>query len=139
MCTYLVCCLLYWSVPMPLLSFVPLLALGVLATVGLGMVLSGLALVVEDLFVGPNAAELSLMVLSGTLIATDRLPSFLRPLSHVVPLSHLMGMVGSPRPTVAWSLSAVAAEGAVTVAWFVIGALLLYGATRRATRRPPMS
>jgi ABC-2 type transport system permease protein len=137
--TYLVCCLLYWSTPMPVPSFVLLLALGVLATFGLGMVLSGLALIVKDLFVGPNVAELVLMVLSGTLIARDRLPGALRPLTEVVPLSHLMGMVGAPVPTVRWSVPAIATEGAVTLAWFLIGVLLVSGVTRRAVRSAQLS
>lgn len=133
--TYLVCCLLYWSMPMPVASFGLLLVLGVLAIFGFGMVLSGLALIVKDLFVGPNVGELVLMVLSGALIAPDRLPWFLRSASNVVPLSHLMRQVGSPRPTVAWDLPAIATEGAVDLAWFLVGALLLYGAARGVARR----
>src|SRR5450830_1565129 len=58
MCTYLVCSLLYGSIPIPLPAFAGLLAVSVTTTFGLGLSLSALALLIEDVFIGPNTAEL---------------------------------------------------------------------------------
>ena len=135
--TYSMCCLLYWSTPVPVPTFLAVLVIGTVAASGMGLVLSALALLVKDLFLGPNAAELLLMVLSGTLISTAHWPAAARMLAQVVPLSHVMSVVGSPVPTVRWTASAIAGEAIVTVAWAALGAVLLHRATRSAVRRPP--
>ncbi|MCX4692832.1 ABC transporter permease [Streptomyces sp. NBC_01408] len=134
LCTYLVCCLLYTTLPMGLPEFAGLLAVGVLTTAGFGLSLSALALVVEDLFVGPNMAELVLMVLSGTLVPQDRLPGFLVPVSEAMPLTHVMDAVerslaGRPHG------SALLVELLVGAAWFVVSVLFLHLAVRRASAR----
>ena len=60
---------------------------------GLGLGLCALALVVEDLFLGPNLAEAVLMALSGALVRPAALPGPLRPVSDAVPLAHAMRAV----------------------------------------------
>lgn len=134
LCTYLVCSLLYTTLPVDLPRYALLLAVSVLTTAGFGLTLSALALVIKDLFVGPNAAELVLMVLSGTLVPQDRLPGFLIPLSKVMPLSHVMEVVdglldGRFRGT------PLLVELVVGAAWALAGVVFVHLAARRATAR----
>ncbi|EFL13344.1 ABC transporter permease [Streptomyces sp. C] len=134
LCTYLVCCLLYTTLPMGVAEFSGLLAVGVLTTAGFGLSLSALALVVEDLFVGPNTAELILMILSGTLVPQDRLPGFLVPVSQAMPLSHVMSAVERSLAGRAYG-AALPAELLVGAVWFAVGVLFLHLAVRRASAR----
>lgn len=134
LCTYLVCSLLYTTMPIGIVRYAVFLAVSVLTTAGFGLSLSALALVVEDLFVGPNTAELVLMVLSGTLVPQNRLPGFLVPLSRAMPLSHVMEAVdgllaGRPRN------APLAVELAVGAVWALVGAVFVHWAARRATAR----
>ncbi|WP_151770047.1 ABC transporter permease [Streptomyces abyssomicinicus] len=134
LCTYLVCALLYMTLPIGVPQYALLLAVGVLTTAGFGLTLSAVALLLEDLFVGPNMAELVLMVLSGTLVPQDRLPAFLVPLSRAMPLSHVMEAVdgllaGRPHGT------PLLVELAVGGAWALAGVLFVHLAARRATTR----
>ncbi|GAB7183419.1 hypothetical protein ATKI12_3250 [Kitasatospora sp. Ki12] len=135
LCTYLVCCLLYGTMPVGLPLFAGLLALGVVTTFGFGLSLSALALVVEDLFVGPNTAELVLMVLSGTLVPRAKLPGFLQPVSDVMPLTHVMNVVGDELAGAPWATSQLWGELLVGVCWFAASSVLMYAAVRRAAFR----
>ncbi|MEV7726867.1 ABC transporter permease [Streptomyces sp. NPDC087917] len=134
LCTYLVCCLLYTTLPIGLAEFAGLLAVAVVTTAGFGLSLSAFALVVEDLFVGPNMAELLLMVLSGTLVPQDRLPDFLRPVSEAMPLSHVMDAVERSLDGRPYG-SALPLELLVGAAWFAAGVIFLHWAVSRASAR----
>jgi ABC-2 type transport system permease protein len=135
LCTYLVCGLLYGTWPLSFPSFAGLLALGVVTTAGLGLSLSALALVVEDIFVGPNMAELILMVLSGTLVPHLRLTEILRAVSEVVPLTHIMKMVTGRLSGQGWDTSQIWTEILVGAVWFLISSLLMMLAAKRAVHR----
>ncbi|MGW7523813.1 ABC transporter permease [Streptomyces sp. NPDC054783] len=134
LCTYLVCSLLYTTLPIGITQYAALLAVSVLTTAGFGLTLSALALLLEDLFVGPNMAELVLMVLSGTLVPQNRLPAFLVPLSEVMPLSHVMRAVDGLLAGRAHSAPLIV-ELAVGAAWALAGVLFVHLAARRATAR----
>lgn len=139
LCTYVICCLLYGVFPLEVATFAAILALSVFTTAGLGMALSALALVVEDLFIGPNAADLALMMLTGTLVPVRDLPGFLQPVSEAMPLTNAMrwadaGIRGAP-----WESSLVGAELAVGAVWFVAGSGMLLLAARRAAARTSLT
>ncbi|MFF9018211.1 ABC transporter permease [Streptomyces sp. NPDC014870] len=139
LCTYVVCCLLYGTFPLGIAAFCGLLAVGVVTTSGLGLGLSALALLIEDLFVGPNAAELVLMVLSGTLVPQEHLPGFLHPLSDALPLTHLMKLVAPGTGTGSWDPTQLWAELAVGASWFLVSSGFMLIVARRAARRTSLA
>ncbi|RSM61967.1 hypothetical protein DMB66_23170 [Actinoplanes sp. ATCC 53533] len=135
LCTYLVCCALYRSWPIGIVPFMGVLALAMVGACGLGLFLGALAFVVEDLFLGPNAAELVLMVLSGVLIPPQRLPGFLQPLTEIVPLSHLMGAVGKHLTGEGWDSRLLLLEAVTGFVWILVASLLMFVTVRRAAHR----
>ncbi|MFD8009187.1 ABC transporter permease [Streptomyces sp. NPDC058955] len=139
MCTYVICCLLYGVFPLDVPTFAAILAVGVCAAAGLGMALAALALVVEDLFIGPNAAELVLMMLTGTLVPVHDLPALLRPLSEAVPLTNAMRLVDADLANAPWDAGALWTELAVGGAWFAAGSGMLLLAARRAAARTSLT
>ncbi|MDX3075935.1 ABC transporter permease [Streptomyces sp. MI02-7b] len=139
LCTYVVCCLLYGNFPLGVVAFCGLLAVGVVTTSGLGLALSALALLIEDLFVGPNAAELVLMVLSGTLVPQEHLPAFLHPLSDVLPLTHLMKLVEPGTGVGSWEPMQLWAELGIGALWFVLSSGFMLFAARRAARNTSLT
>ncbi|QKW29898.1 ABC transporter permease [Streptomyces seoulensis] len=134
LCTYLVCSLLYTTLPISIPAYAALLAVGVLTTAGFGLSIAALALLLKDLFVGPNTAELVLMVLSGTLVPQDRLPGFLVPLSTAMPLSHVMDAVDNLLAERAYGAPLVT-ELVIGTAWALAGVVFVHLAARRATAR----
>jgi ABC-2 type transport system permease protein len=133
--TYLGCCLLFGKLPLPLLMFCGLLAICLVSAFGFALALSALALVIEDLFLGPNAAELILMVASGTLVAVSNLPGFLRPVSYILPLSHVMNVVDNYLHGQHWDPSMLMGELLVAAGWFIASSALVYAAVRRTRFR----
>ncbi|MFE7269460.1 ABC transporter permease [Streptomyces sp. NPDC057623] len=133
--TYLACGLLYGEMPIGVLPFTGLLTLAVLTTAGFGLALSALALVVEDLFIGPNAAELVLMMLTGTLVPYDRLPGFLQPVSDLLPITHIMAAVTDRLSGSGWDTRQLFAEAAVGAGWFVVSSCFMFWTVKRATHR----
>ncbi|MGW7259941.1 ABC transporter permease [Streptomyces sp. NPDC054834] len=137
--TYLVCGLLYGELPIEVLPFTGLLALSVVTTAGFGVALSALALVVEDLFIGPNSAELVLMMLTGTLVPYDRIPSFLRPVSDVLPLTHIMAAVTGRLAGAHWDGGQLLVEVAVGAGWFAVSSCFMVWAVKRAAHRTELT
>jgi ABC-2 type transport system permease protein len=135
LCTYLVCCMFYGTMPIGVLPFLGLLVLGLVTTAGFSLGLSALALVTEDILVGPNAAEIMLMVLSGTLIPYDRLPGFLRPLSEIVPLALIMKAVVKRLSGRGWDGRELLVEIAVGISWFALSSICMHWVVRRVTGR----
>lgn len=131
LCTYLVCCALYGSLPIGVLPYTGLLSLAVVTTACLGLALSALALLVEDLFVGPNVADLVLMMLTGTLIPYDRLPAFLQSVGDVLPLTHIMAAVTGRLAGERWDGGQLLVELGVGAGWFVLSSLFMLWAVRR--------
>lgn len=139
LCTYVICCLLYGVFPLDVVTFAAILAVGVCSAAGLGMALAALALVVEDLFIGPNAAELVLMMLTGALVPVHDLPAFLQPLSEAIPLTHAMRLVDAAIADTSWDAALLWTELTVGGAWFVVGAAMLLLAVRRAAARTSLT
>ncbi|AXI81010.1 ABC transporter permease [Peterkaempfera bronchialis] len=135
LCTYLVCCALYGSLPIGVPAYTGLLSLAVVTTAGLGLALSALALLIEDLFIGPNVADLVLMMLTGTLIPHDRLPAFLQPLSEVLPVTHVMAAVAGRLAGGSWNGGEFLVELGVGAGWFAVSSLFMMWAVQRATHR----
>jgi ABC-2 type transport system permease protein len=137
--TYLVCGLLYGELPIGVLPFTGLLALAVVTTAGFGVALSALALVVEDLFIGPNSAELVLMMLTGTLVPYDRIPGFLQPVSDVLPLTHIMAAVTGRLAGDPWDGGQLLVEVAVGAGWFAVSSCFMVCAVKRAAHRTELT
>jgi ABC-2 type transport system permease protein len=135
LCTYLVCCLLFGALPLPLPMFCGLLAISLVSAFGFSLALSAVALVVEDLFIGPNMAELILMMASGTLVPAKNLPGFLQPVSDILPLTHIMNVVARHLSGQRWNPSMLIGELIVAAGWFIVSASLVYGSVRRAMIR----
>jgi ABC-2 type transport system permease protein len=132
LCTYLACCLLFGALPLPLPMFCGLLAISLVSAFGFSLALSAVALVVEDLFIGPNMAELILMVASGTLVPPKNLPGFLQPVSDILPLTHVMNVVARHLSGQRWNPSMLIGELIVAAGWFIVSSSLFYGSVRRA-------
>ncbi|MEU3608354.1 ABC transporter permease [Streptomyces sp. NPDC035033] len=135
LCTYLVCCGLYGSMPVGMVPYTGLLALAVVTTACLGLALSALALLVEDLFIGPNMADLVLMTLTGTLIPYDRLPAFLQPVADLLPLTHIMACVTGRLAGGDWDGGELLKAVGAGAGWFVASSLFMAWAVRQAARR----
>ncbi|NEB74306.1 ABC transporter permease [Streptomyces sp. SID14478] len=135
LCTYLICCLLYGTMPIPLLLFSVLLVVAVVSSVGFSLSLAAVALIIEDVFVGPNAAELALMIFSGTLVPQGRLPAGLREVSEIFPLTRVMSIVDDQLARRAWSSGTMLAEIGVAAVWFAVSSALVSLAVRRASAR----
>lgn len=133
LCTYLVCCALYGSLPIDVASYTGVLSLTVVTTACLGLTLSALAMLVEDLFIGPNVADLGLMLLTGTLIPYQQLPGVMQRLADLLPLTHAMAAVTGRLAGRGWDGGLLLAEVGVGAVWFGLGSVLVLVAVRRAT------
>lgn len=131
--TYLVCSLLYQELFVSVGAFVGLLVLALASSFGLGLLIGGLNLRVRDMFLWPNIAVLALMLFAGVLITADRLPSTLRPVTTVFPLSHLMAEVRST-PFLSDPTGMALGELAVATGWFAAGAIVVEVALRTRVR-----
>lgn len=132
LCTYLVCCALYGSLPIDVLSYTGVLSLTVVTTACLGITLSALAMLIEDLFIGPNVADLGLMLLTGTLIPYQRLPGLLQEVADLLPITHGMKAVTGQLAGRGWDNGQLLAELCVGAGWFALGSVFMLWAVRRA-------
>jgi len=119
--TFLVCGQLFHQWYLSIGMFAALLALTLLSSAGLGLVVGGLNLRVRDMFLWPNIVVLLLMLFSGVLMASERLPAVLRPVAAAFPLSHVMAAVRSG--AVRFGDAALAYEVGVGLCWFALGVL----------------
>jgi ABC-type multidrug transport system permease subunit len=132
--TYLVCALLFRTLPLPVPLFVAVLLLGLLALSGFGVLIGGAAMVVTDIFVIPNLAYLAIMLLSGTLVPTATLPGLVRPLAQVCPTYHVMRYAVGAHHGGAGLLTAGAWELGTGLVWFLLGSVAVRTAVSRARR-----
>jgi ABC-2 type transport system permease protein len=139
MWTYLACGLLYGQMPLGILPFTGTLILAVITTTGFGLSLSALALVVEDLFIGPNFAELLLMLLTGMLVPFSRLPPFLQALGNLLPITHIMTAVTERLANGGWDWHQLLMEAATGVGWFIVSSCFMLFMARMATRRTELA
>lgn len=128
--TYLVCSLLYRDLPLSIGWFVPFLVIALASAFGMGLLIAGVNLRVKDTFVWPNVAVLAMMIFSGVLIDSSRLPASLRPLSVVFPLSHLMSSVRTT-PSPGGAGGAMLAELAAGAVWALAGVVVIRWFLRR--------
>ncbi|MEU6997298.1 ABC transporter permease [Nonomuraea sp. NPDC046570] len=127
MVTYLSCCALFGILPMPVHLFAGALLLALVSSFGYGLMVSGASMWIKDHFVPPNFAYLTLMVLSGALVGSDRLPEALQPVMAFFPLSDVSDDLLRPD-----FLADGLGELAVGALWAVAGVLLVLSALRRA-------